>query len=245
MAFAEDPVSLAHVPVLHEHTDMYSRRSGVVAAAKACRGARRMRYGGAMQVRRSLVRLPVLTLALSLVDCGGDEGAVNDPVSAELSYIGLDRAIDRAIDLGFDGFNAADSANIPEQTDNGELTGRMVVNGKVDQGSSNNKNMTLNVTLMGGYSDTVLEGEREVVYDGGPALLDLSFKGLPSATFTGMLRGSFVMTGDLAGEVALDLQLTGETEAGAGDIIVRKPGTIRVVGTASSDYGVYDVEVSL
>ena len=198
-----------------------------------------------MQFRRSLLRLPVLALALSLVNCGGNEGAVNDPVSAELSYIGLDRAIDRAIDLGFDGFNAADSANIPEQTDNGELTGRMIVNGKVDQGSSDNKNMTLNVTLTDDYSDTVLDGEREVVYNGGPATLDLSFKGLPTATFTGTLRGSFSMTGDLAGAVTLDLQLSGMTEAGAGDIIVRKPGTIRVVGTASSDYGVYDVDVSL
>ncbi|HEY0134842.1 MAG TPA: hypothetical protein VGB85_12200 [Nannocystis sp.] len=199
-----------------------------------------------MQFRRSLLRLPVLALALSLVHCGGGkEGAVDDPVSAELSYIGLDRAIDRAIDLGFDGFNAADSANIPEQTDAGELTGRMIVNGKVDQGASTNKNMSLNVTLVDDYSDAVLEGEREVVYNGGPALLDLSFKGLPTATFTGSLHGSFAMTGDLAGEVTLDLQLTGETEAGAGDIIVRKPGTIRVIGTASSDYGVFDVDVSL
>ena len=198
-----------------------------------------------MQLRRSLLRLPVLALALSLVNCGGDEGAVDDPVSAELSYLGLDRAIDRAIGLGFDGYNAADSANIPEQTGPGELSGRMVVGGKVDAGASNNKNMSLNVTLADGYADAVLDGEREVVYNGGPALLDLSFKGLPDATFTGTLRGSFTMTGDLVGGVTLDLQLTGVTEEGAGGIIVRKPDTIRVVGTASSDYGVYDVDVSL
>ncbi len=195
-----------------------------------------------MQPRRSLLRLSVL--ALSLVGCGGPSGAVDDPVSAELSYLGLDRAIDRAIDLGFDGFNAASSANIPEQMDAGELTGAMVVGGKVDQGASDNKNMTLDVTLTD-YSDVVLEGDRTVTYDGGPAGLDLSFKGLPDATFSGTLRGSFAMTGDLAGGVTLDLQLTGETEAGPGDIIVRKLGTIRVVGTASSDYGVYDVDVNL
>lgn len=198
----------------------------------------------AMQPRRSLLRLCALALSLSLVQCGGGSSAVDDAVSAELSYLGLDRAIDRAIDLGFDGYNAADSANIPEQMDSGELTGVMVVGGKVDQGSSDNKNMTLDVTLTD-YSDVVLEGDRTVVYDGGPAVLDLSFKGLPNATFSGTLRGSFAMTGDLAGGVTLDLQLTGETEAGPGDTIVRKVGTIRVLGTASSDYGVYDVEVSL
>lgn len=205
-----------------------------------------MRYGASMQLRRSLLSFSVLALALSLVDCGGGpSGAVDDPVSAELSYLGLDRAIDRAIDLGFDGFNASNSgANIPEQMDAGELSGAMVVSGKVDSGSSDNKNMTLDVTLTD-YSDVVLAGDRMVVYEGGPAVLDLSFKGLPNATFSGTLSGSFAMTGDLAGGVTLDLQLTGETEAGPGDIIVRKVGTIRVVGTASSDYGVYDVDVSL
>ncbi|MBL8969816.1 MAG: hypothetical protein JNK56_04515, partial [Myxococcales bacterium] len=35
----------------------------------------------------------------------GPSGAVADEVSAELAYLGLDRAIDRAIDLGFAGFN--------------------------------------------------------------------------------------------------------------------------------------------
>jgi len=197
-----------------------------------------------MLPRRSLLCLSVL--ALSLVQCGGGpNGAVDDELEAELAYLGLDRSIDRAIDLGFKGFNEAKSATIPEQSEAGELSGTMIVNGKVDQGSSSNKNMDLNVTLRDDYADTVLEGERAVVYNGGPAQLALSFKGLPNATFSGTFTGSFVMTGDLASSVGLDLQLTGETEAGAGTMIVRKPGTIHVLGTATSDYGVFNVDVHL
>src|SRR5688572_30747390 len=116
--------------------------------------------------RRPLFALPCLLLALA---CGGPDDGVADEASAERAYLGLDRAIDRAIDLGFAGFNAANSANIPEQRDAGDITGEMIVNGQVDQGSSDNKNMRLEVTLAGGYQDVVLEGDIAVTYDGGPA----------------------------------------------------------------------------
>ncbi|WAS91814.1 hypothetical protein [Nannocystis punicea] len=105
--------------------------------------------------------------------------------------------MDRALKLGFDGFNAASSANIPEQSEPGEAAGLMVVNGKVDQGSSANKGMRLEVSLAD-YSDGLIEGVYDVVYDGGP---------------NGIFR--------------------------------RKAGTIHVVGTATSDYGVFNVDVSL
>jgi ethanolamine utilization protein EutQ (cupin superfamily) len=175
----------------------------------------------------------------------GPSGAVADEASARLAYLGLDRAIDRAIDLGFAGFNAADSANIPEQTDDGELSGLMTIGGKVDQGASANKGMRLEMTLAGDYADVILEGETDVIYNGGPAALDMSFKGLPDADFSGTLRGTFAMDRDLVGDVALDLSMSGQTQDAGDGTIVRVPGSIRVTGSATSDYGVFMVDVSL
>ena len=201
---------------------------------------------GSSLLRRSALSLLLAAAALPAFGCGGPDDAVADEESARQAYLGLDRAIDRAIDLGFAGFSAADSANIPEQTDAGELSGRMTVSGKVDQGASSNKNMTLSVTLSEDYSDDVVtDDELDVVYNGGPATLQISFKGLPDATLeNSSLTGVFEMTGDLAGTVELDLAITGMTQA-VGDAIVRAPGTIRVVGTATSKYGVFAVDVML
>lgn len=175
---------------------------------------------------------------------GGPDDGVADEESARRAYLGLDRAIDRAIDLGFAGFNAANSANIPEQSGDGEITGVMVVGGQVDQGNSDNKNMRLEVTLAMDYQDVVVE-DLAIVYNGGPADLDMEFKGLPDANLTGSLVGTFVMGGDLLGEVTLDLDFTGTTEEGPGGAIVRTAGSIHVLGTATSDYGVFMVDVSL
>ena len=194
--------------------------------------------------RRSLLRLSAV--ALALVGCTpADTGNLDNEASARLAYLGLDGAVGRAIQLGFDGFNAASSANIPEQSEPGDITGLMIVGGQVDQGASANKGMRLQVTLEGGYADVVLEGEREVIYDGGPADLDMSFKGLPDAELSGTLVGTFVMDGDLVGDVALNLSFTGQTEAGPGGEIVRVPGTVQVTGTATSDYGVFNIDVAL
>lgn len=194
-------------------------------------------------LRRALLAVPVLGLCLGLA-CQG-KGGVNDEAAAELAYLGLDRAVGRAIQLGFDGFNAANSANIPEQMQAGALSGTMIVSGQVDQGASDNKGMRLQVVLQEDYADEVLEGERAVTYNGGPANLEMNFKGLPDADLTGSLVGSFVMTGDLVGEVTLDLDIVGQTEAGAGTAIVRTPGTVHVTGTATSDYGVFMIDVML
>ena len=175
----------------------------------------------------------------------GPSGAVADEASAERAYLGLDRAIDRAIDLGFAGFNAASSANIPEQTGAGDLSGTMTIGGKVDQGASANKGMRLEMTLVDDYADVVLEGDTDVIYNGGPATFDISFKGLPDADFSGTLRGTFVMDHDLVGDVLLDLSMSGQTQDAGDGTIVRVPGSIHVTGTASSDYGVFTVDVSL
>ena len=197
-----------------------------------------------MSPRRSfLACIATCVLGLSVLGC--HTGNVADEESARRAYLGLDHAVDRALKLGFDGFNAASNANIPDQTEPGDLSGTMVVGGQVDAGASANKQMRLLVTLSDDYSDGPVE-DIDIVYNGGPINLDLSMQGLPNAQLTGEFYGSFAMAGELMGEVTLDLTITGETEEdpNTGDVR-RKAGTIHVVGTATSDYGVFDVDVSL
>ncbi|MCA9718867.1 MAG: hypothetical protein H6713_03445 [Myxococcales bacterium] len=178
---------------------------------------------------------------LGPLSCGGGGGLSNE-LDAERAYLGLDEAVDRAIKLGFDGFNAATNANIPDQSEGGALQGTMVVGGQVDQGNSNNKEMRLLVELTD-YSDVVVENDYNIIYNGGPANLDMSLKGLPNAELTGTFVGTFTMDGDLVGPVELNLEIVGMTED-AGGIIQRAPGTTRIFGTATSDFGVFDVDVT-
>lgn len=192
--------------------------------------------------RRTLLGLaPVAVLVLTTTGC--NRGALDNEVAAEVAYLGLDRAVDRMIKLGFDGFNAADSANIPPQSEPGDESGTMDVSGKVDQGASANKGMQLDVALSD-YSDGPVQ-DTAVLYNGGPIQADFSLKGLPDADLSGSLSGVFTMDGDLAGTIELDLAITGTTQDSGGGVIARVPGSIRVVGTATSDYGVFDVDVSL
>lgn len=184
---------------------------------------------------------PLVALALG---CGGPRGEVANEESAQYAYLGLDGAVDRALQLGFDGFNAAKSANIPEQTGDGDAAGTMTVGGQVDQGASNNKGMRLEVTLTG-YSDGPVGDGVDIVYDGGPNAFDLNFKGLPDADLTGTLSGDFVMSGDLAGPVTLDLSISGKTEDDGTGKIRRVAGSVHVTGTATSNYGTFAVDVSL
>lgn len=192
--------------------------------------------------RRAALRLLPL-IALSLTTSACSHGAINNELAAEQAYLGLDRAIDRMIKLGFDGFNAADSANIPPQVEAGDESGTMDVSGKVDQGASANKGMQLDVVLTD-YSDGPVE-ETSIIYTGGPMEADFSLKGLPDADLSGSLSGVIEMRGDLAGAVELNLSLTGMTEDVGGGLVARTPGSIHVVGTATSDYGVFNVDVNL
>jgi hypothetical protein len=146
--------------------------------------------------------------------------------------------------LGFDGFNAASSANIPEQSEPGALSGTMTVGGQVDQGSSNNKEMRLLVALSL-YSDSLVEEEHELYYDTQAALaLDMSLKGLPDADLTGSMVGDVYVSGDLEGPLHLNLSITGKTEENTAGDIQRAPGTTRISGTAQNEEGVYNVDVT-
>lgn len=196
--------------------------------------------------RRAALRLlPIALVGLTSASCGPRGGGVDDELSAELAYRGLDRGIDRIIELGFKGFNEAGSANIPPQTASGDAGGTMDVGGQVDQGASNNKGMRLTVALSD-YSDGPPAGsDLVIVYNGSLDTADLSMKGLPDADLTGTLVGNLAMDGDLQGNLALNLSITGMTMDAGGGLIARAPGTIHVTGTATSDYGVFNVDVSL
>lgn len=192
-------------------------------------------------------RFAVAALLTSLtVATGCSDTDVSDEEAAEIVYLGVDESLEKALRLGFDGYNAASSANIPEQSTTGRDTGILRVGGKVDQGASNNKEMDLVVTYEG-YSDGPIR-ELLITYDSrSPLILDLSLKKLPNADMTGSFTGTLDLTGDLEGPVDLNLSITGTTEPDPDDAneVRRTPGGTRISGTATSDYGVFDVDVTI
>jgi hypothetical protein len=200
-----------------------------------------------MDRRSRLGRVAALVvLATAMTCCHGNE--VDDEEGARAAYLGLDGVVEKSLNLGMDGYNAASSANIPDQSTAGDVSGTLTVSGQVDQGASDNKEMRLELALVG-YQDEVTETDLVVTYDTAPAALpslDLSLRDIPSGTFTGTLVGDFAMAGDIEGTVTLNLSLAGEIEPGAteGDI-QRVVGSTTVTGTAMSDYGTYSVDLSL
>ncbi|MGZ3429759.1 MAG: hypothetical protein ACXVCV_24075 [Polyangia bacterium] len=180
------------------------------------------------------------SFVLALVGCGN--GSVHSDADAMKAYLGLDASIDKAIGLGFDGFNSPSTgANIMPQTAAGTLTGMLTVTGQVDQGSSNNKNMTLSTDYKS-YSDI-----GKVTYDataGALPVLAMSLKGIPTGTLSGSLNGSLTMTGDLHNAVTLAVTFTGNLQSGGNNTVIRAPGTTHIVGSATSDYGTYTIDVT-
>lgn len=196
---------------------------------------------------RTLPRLGSLLASLALVasvTACSDEGEVASEDEARVAYLGIDPGVDRALALGFDGFAAASNANIPDQTGLGDLSGTMVVGGKVDQGASANKEMDLTVAVTD-YSDVLVEGEVDIRYFTlAPLILDMSLKGLPEAELTGTLTGTVDMQGAIEGPLTLNLSIMGQTDEGPSGEVRRAPGTTRITGTATSPNGSYTVDVT-
>ncbi|MRG91394.1 hypothetical protein [Polyangium spumosum] len=190
-------------------------------------------------MNRRIFFLPLFALALGLAGCSDDVGSEED---ARRAYVGLDRSIDKAMQLGFQGFNAASNANIDPQMTNGDRAGTLTVSGKVDQGDSPNKTMTLN-EVMKDYSD---DGEITYNTSGTAPVIDLKLNNIPNGTITGRLDGAFTMSGELEGNVTLNLTIDGELQPTMADPmkVERKPGTTKISGTATSDYGTYDVDLT-
>jgi hypothetical protein len=194
------------------------------------------------------------------VGCGSDD--VDSDEEARRAYLGLDKSIEKALNLGFAGFNAATSANIPDQMGAGDAAGMLVISGQVDSGMSANKTMRLNIGMVD-YDDGEVPYNEDgdtvhIVYDTNPdktmqPYLDLKLNDFPDGTVTGTLSSNSTMTGvytldgDIIGELTLQLNISGPTMAGAvaGDV-VRVPGMTMVTGTATnSDGGVYDISLSI
>jgi hypothetical protein len=192
-----------------------------------------------------------LAVALALTGCSDDD--IDSDEEARRAYLGLDVSIGKSLELGFAGFNAASSANIPPQMVAGIEAGTLSITGQVDQGSSANKGMRLRVGMVA-YTDGLISLEDEdltveITYDTDldPTLqpyLQLSLKNIPTGTLEGTLTGTYHMTGDLAGDATLNLTFAGMLQAdGAG--VIRAPGTTVVTGTATTGDGVYDVSLTL
>jgi hypothetical protein len=185
--------------------------------------------------------MKVLLVAAVLIAsaCGSD--SVSSVGDAQNAYLGLDLSIDKAITLGFNGFNSASSANISPQTTTGATAGTLTVTGQVDQGASANKGMRL-FTAFVNYSDN-----GEITYNTSSAslpALNMMLLNIPTGTLTGTLVGTVTMTGDEQGELVLNLTFAGQLQAGVGGIVERKPGTTRITGTATSSAGTFNVDVT-
>jgi hypothetical protein len=202
--------------------------------------------------RMTAPRFAPLAVLLALAACGSDS-TVSSTDSAKQAYLGLDRAIDKSINLGMAGYNAASSANIPPQTGAGDVNGTLTVSGHVDQGTSNNKEMNL-TTAFAGYQDNLpiaADGgtvvKSGITYDTNPAslpALSMSLKGIPTGTFSGTLTGPLTMTGSLKGTITLSLSFAGNLESAGGQMIRRAVGSTHVTGTATSDYGTYTIDLT-
>jgi hypothetical protein len=188
----------------------------------------------------------LMIFALGACSSSSTSDAVASTDDAKVAYLALDASIDTAIALGFQGFNAASSANIPPQTAIGKVAGTMTVAGQVDQGASSNKTMNLTETLAG-YSD-----DGKITYAtraGALPALAMKLSKVPDGTMTGTLDGVFVMTGALAGDVKLTVTLTADLEAIPADAggsagVQRKPGTTHITGTATSGTSTYAIDVT-
>jgi hypothetical protein len=194
----------------------------------------------------------LLSLLVPLaIACGSDDGVDSDE-EARRAYLGLDLSIDKAINLGMDGYNAASNANIPDQLTDGDVSGTLTVGGKVDAGESSNKTMNLDVFMVA-YSDgpavRVDDDDIDITYDTDPAaapLLSIKLANLPNGTFNGSLNGRFAMTGDLEGTVELQLSFAGDIEEKEGGGIQRVVGTTTVTGVAlTDDDGTYEVALEI
>jgi len=203
----------------------------------------------------SLRVLAVLTASLftaGLSGCGND---ISSDEQARRAYLGLDKSVEKSLQLGFAGFNAASSANIPAQMTAGNAGGTLTITGQVDQGSSSNKGMRLRVGMTGYTDGEVKVSEDEDAVDvtyntttdtAMQPALNLSLKNIPTGTFDGTLVGTFQMAGDLEGDVTLNLTMTGQLEDDGTGKVRRKAGTTTVTGTAKSgDAGEYQVNVTL
>jgi hypothetical protein len=205
--------------------------------------------------------MPYLLVVLSMAAMACSDDGVDSDEEARRAYLGLDGSIEKSLNLGFQGFNLASSANIDAQATTGTSAGMLTVSGQVDQGSSDNKGMRLYIGMVG-YDDGDVEYNEDhdlvhLVYDtsadtAAQPYLNLKLNNVPTGTLTGTLDANSTMTGvynisgDIEGTLTLNLTINGMLMAGTGTQVLRVPGSTTVVGTATNqDGGVYDINITL
>jgi len=201
----------------------------------------------------------LVALSMATAACSSDEVDSNE--EARRAYLGLDGSIEKSLNLGFQGYNLATNANIDAQMTTGDSAGTLAIDGQVDKGASDNKGMRLYIAMVG-YDDGPVpyndDGDTvHVVFDTATDMtaqpyLDLKLNNVPTGTLTGTLdsntsmTGVYQLSGDIDGELTLDLQINGMLMAGSGTEVQRVPGSTTVVGTATnSDGGVYNIDITL
>ncbi|HEY5952455.1 MAG TPA: hypothetical protein VIV40_43450 [Kofleriaceae bacterium] len=204
--------------------------------------------------------MPYLLIAsLAAAACSSDD--VDSDEEARRAYLGLDGSIEKSLNLGFTGYNLASSANIDAQMTAGDKAGTLTVDGQVDKGSSTNKTMRLYIAMVGyDDGDVVYNSDGDtvhIVYDTSTDMtmqpyLDLKLANVPTGTLTGTLDSNTTMTGvyklsgDIKGDLTINVTINGMLMAGTGTDVLRVPGSTTVVGTATnSDGGSYDINVTL
>jgi hypothetical protein len=81
--------------------------------------------------------------------------------------------------------------------------------------------------------------------------LQMMLKNIPTGTLDGSLTSGGTMTGvyhlsgDIKGDVSLDLTFTGTLMAGPNNTVVRVPGSTHVTGAATSGDGMYTVDLTI
>lgn len=199
------------------------------------------------------MRMNLAYLLLALGACS--DNSIDSDEQARRAYLGLDTSVQKSLQLGFDGFNMATSANISPQMVTGTGNGTLTITGQVDQGASDNKGMRLYVAMVA-YTDGpfVIDDagkKMTVTYDTSAdqtmqPYLNLTLRNIPTGTLTGTLTGTYHMTGDLKGDATLNLTFSGTLMDAGGGKVARVPGNTTVMGTATNaDGGTYTVNLKI
>ena len=177
--------------------------------------------------------------ALSDAAPRSDGASAND---AERAYPAIEGTFVKALQLAFDGFNAASGGMIALQSASGDKAGTITVQGTVDQGGSSTKKMTLDVALSG-YSDdgaTTCQTHAQA-----PAAFELTLANIPTGTLSGTLKGTYALSGNVSSDVIVNVAFAGPIRANAADSakVERTPAATHITGTVTAGAASYTVDV--
>jgi len=202
-------------------------------------------------MRTLQIAFGIAFVLVAATGCGNND-SVNSNEEARRAYLGLDKSVSKSLALGFMGYNAATSANIPTEMMAGDLSGTLAIGGHVDQGNPSQISMGLSSTMTM-YSDgkIVVDDKNDTITvtyatdSATPPSLSLKLNASAGNTVSGSLDGDYVMSGDLKGTVTLNLTING-TFSGTAPNVMRVVGSTTVTGTAvNSSGGMYMVNTTL